>query len=77
MSTRKLGSLTFVKLRLGSGTQDFSGSLRLSDSGSVTVTRAWADTKILEATTIHYPPITFKHEGGVPHKNPKSKTDLE
>ena len=23
------------------------------------------------------PPITFKHEGRVPHKNPKSKTDLE
>ena len=29
--------------------------------------------------TTHYPPppATFKHEGGVPHKNPKSKTDLE
>ena len=27
-------------------------------------------------TTTHHP-ATFKHEGGVPHKNPKSKTDLE
>ena len=56
-----------------------SGSFRHSDSGSLTVTRAWADTKILEATTTHPPthPPTFKHEGGVPQKNPKSKTDLE
>ena len=74
----------FVKLRLGSGTQ--AQALRLSDSGSVTLAptqwqwhwlRAWADTKILEATHHHHPPTTFKHEGGVPHKNPKSKTDLE
>ena len=28
-------------------------------------------------TTTHHHPATFKHEGGVPHKNPKSKTDLE
>ena len=35
-----------VKLRLGSGTQAQSGSVRLK----------------------------LRHEGGVPHKNPKSKT---
>ena len=28
-------------------------------------------------TTNNHHPITFKHEGEVPHKNPKSKTDLE
>ena len=33
----------------------------------------WADTRILWATH-PTPPITFKHEGGVPQQNPKSKT---
>ena len=43
----------------------------LSGSYSVSVTV----TKIMKAT--HHHPTTFKHEGGVPHKNPKVKTDLE
>ena len=36
----------------------------------------WAYTKILWATTPPHP-ITFKHEGGVPHQNPKSLTYSE
>ena len=36
----------------------------------------WADTKISWATTPPQP-ITFKHEGGVPQKNSKSKKGLE
>ena len=67
----------------GSGTQalsgSYSGSLRLllSDSDSdpepgLTL-KSWRPPPL--PTTHH--PITFKHEGRVPHKNPKSKTDLE
>ena len=38
----------------------------------------WADTKLLQATTHHHhPPITFKHEGGVPQQNSMSKNILE
>ena len=77
--------IPFVKLRLGSGTQALSGSLRLSDSGSysVTGTRDSEPGLTLKScrpplpTTHHHHPPTFKHEGEVPHKNPKSKTDLE
>ena len=36
----------------------------------------WTYTKIIWATTPPHP-ITFKHEGGVPQQNPKSKTYSE
>ena len=39
----------------------------------------WADTKLRQAThpPTHHPPITFKHEGGVPQQYSKSKNILK
>merc|ERR1711923_587620 len=36
-----------------------------------------ASQQLLRKLPTTHPPLTFKHEGGVPQKNPKSKTDLE
>ena len=86
-----LGFLTYCQaqaqaqaLRL-SGSQALRLRLRLSDSGSVDSEpgltlkscRPPTTTHHPPPPTTHYPPPTFKHEGRVPHKNPKSKTDLE
>ena len=58
--------------------QAHSGSLRLLLSDSDTepgLTLKSCRPPPLPTTTHH--PATFKHEGGVPHKNPKTKTDSE
>ena len=69
--TQALRHLGTQPLRL---TQANSGSLRLLLSDSDSDPEPGLTLKSCRPPT--HPP-TFKHEGRVPHKNPKSKTDLE
>ena len=71
--TQALRHLGTQPLRL---TQANSGSLRLLLSDFDSDPEPGLTLKSCRPpTTTH--PLTFKHEGGVTHKNPKSKTDLE
>ena len=69
---RLSGSLRHTQAHSGS----YSGSLRLllSDSDSDPEPGLTLKSCRPPLPTTHHP-TNFKHEGGVPHKNPKSKTD--